>query len=66
MKLLVTLCLFSVAAVALARPEQYTDRYDTVDLDEILTNRRLLAPYVKCILDQGKCAPDAKELKGEF
>ncbi|KAJ8717278.1 hypothetical protein PYW08_005677 [Mythimna loreyi] len=65
MKSYIALLVLSVAVMALARPEeaQYTDRYDNVDLDEILSNRRLLVPYVKCILDQGKCAPDAKELK---
>nr|QXT24549.1 chemosensory protein 3 [Spodoptera frugiperda] len=64
MKSMLVLCVLSVAALVVARPEDhYTDRYDNVDLDEILSNRRLLVPYVKCILDQGKCAPDAKELK---
>ncbi|KAJ8717925.1 hypothetical protein PYW07_005855 [Mythimna separata] len=61
----IVLLVLSVAVMSLARPDEarYTDRYDNVDLDEILSNRRLLVPYVKCILDQGKCAPDGKELK---
>ncbi|KAJ8717277.1 hypothetical protein PYW08_005676 [Mythimna loreyi] len=65
MKSCMVLLVLSMAVMALARPEEarYTDRYDNVDLDEILGNRRLLVPYVKCILDQGKCAPDGKELK---
>ncbi|XP_075981633.1 uncharacterized protein LOC142980184 [Anticarsia gemmatalis] len=64
MKSFVAFCVLFLAAVALARPDDhYTDRYDNVDLDEILSNKRLLVPYVKCMLDQGKCAPDAKELK---
>ncbi|KAG6454391.1 hypothetical protein O3G_MSEX008687 [Manduca sexta] len=63
MKTFVALCLLSVVAVTLARPDHYTDRYDNVNLDEILDNHRVLVPYIKCILDQGKCAPDAKELK---
>ncbi|WP_289479526.1 A10/OS-D family protein, partial [Klebsiella pneumoniae] len=65
MKSMIVLCVLSVAALVVARPDDshYTDRYDNVDLDEILSNRRLLVPYIKCILDQGKCAPDAKELK---
>ncbi|XP_023942501.2 uncharacterized protein LOC112049010 [Bicyclus anynana] len=56
-------CLFALVAVCLAKPELYTDRYDNIDLDEILSNRRLLVPYIKCILDQGKCSPEGKELK---
>lgn len=54
-------CLLALAAAVGA--EQYTDRYDNVDLDEILANRRLLVPYLNCILDEGKCSPDGKELK---
>ncbi|XP_068620584.1 uncharacterized protein [Battus philenor] len=60
----VVLCLFAVVAISAA--EQYTDRYDNVDLDEILGNRRLLVPYIKCILDEGKCSPDGKELKAHI
>nr|AWT22252.1 chemosensory protein 2 [Mythimna separata] len=65
MKSYTVVLVLSVAVMALARPEEakYTDRYDNVNLDEVLSNRRLLVPYVKCILDQGKCAPDGKELK---
>ncbi|CAG4947244.1 unnamed protein product [Colias eurytheme] len=66
MKSFVVVCLFALAAIASARPEQYTNRYDDVDLDEILSNDRLLVPYVKCILDQGKCSPDGKELKSHI
>lgn len=67
MKSAIVFVVLSVAVMAFARPEEhYTDRYDNLDLDEILSNRRLLVPYVKCVLDQGKCAPDAKELKGTY
>lgn len=66
MKSVIAFCVLFFAAMALARPndDHYTDRYDNVDLDEILSNKRLLLPYIKCMLDQGKCTPDAKELKG--
>ena len=63
----IVLCLFGLVAVAVAKPGgTYTDRYDNVNLVEILSNRRLLLPYVKCILDQGKCTPDGKELKCKY
>ena len=67
MKSYIVLCVVSLAVMAYARPEgsHYTDRYDNINLDEVLSNRRLLVPYIKCILDQGKCAPDGKELKGK-
>ncbi|CAG9795818.1 unnamed protein product [Diatraea saccharalis] len=66
MKSLSVLCLLGFVAVAFARPEHYTDKYDSVDLDEILSNRRLLIPYVNCILETGKCSPDGKELKSHI
>ncbi|XP_041984366.1 allergen Tha p 1-like [Aricia agestis] len=53
----------ALIAVALARPEQYTDKYDNVNVEEILGNRRLLLPYIKCVLEEGNCTPDGKELK---
>ncbi|MDK0835621.1 allergen Tha p 1 [Helicoverpa armigera] len=61
----IVLCVVALAGMVLARPDggTYTTKYDNVDLDEILANDRLLIPYIKCLLDEGKCAPDAKELK---
>nr|ALT31605.1 chemosensory protein 23 [Cnaphalocrocis medinalis] len=68
MKAAIAFCVFFFAALAVARPEEdrYTDRYDNIDLDEILSNKQVLVPYIKCILDQGRCTPDAKELKGHI
>lgn len=64
MQKLTIACLMALAACVVARPsDTYTDRYDSIDLTEILENRRLLIPYVKCLLDQGKCSADGKELK---
>nr|QGH51244.1 putative chemosensory protein 1 [Conopomorpha sinensis] len=64
MKLLIALCALAVVVAVSARPEAtYTDRFDNINLDEILDNKRLLEPYVKCLLDKGRCTPDAKELK---
>ncbi|CAG9795817.1 unnamed protein product [Diatraea saccharalis] len=66
MKSLSVLCLLVVVAVVSGRPEQYTNKYDNVNLDEILSNRRLLVPYLKCVLAQGKCSPDGKELRSHI
>ncbi|CAH2089572.1 unnamed protein product [Euphydryas editha] len=61
------LCLFALFAITFARPgDIYTDKYDNIDLDEILSNRRLLIPYIKCILDEGRCSPEGKELKSHI
>nr|WVD93736.1 chemosensory protein 12 [Graphosoma rubrolineatum] len=41
----------------------YTDKWDKVDIDQILKNDRVLQKYVDCLMDRGKCSPDAQELK---
>ena len=43
--------------------DKYTDKYDNVNVDEILANERLLKGYVDCVLERGKCTPEGKELK---
>nr|ARJ35777.1 chemosensory protein 2 [Cyrtorhinus lividipennis] len=61
----IALILFVLAAVvscALAA-DQYTTRYDNIDLDDILKNQRLYKKYYECLVGKGKCTPDGKELK---
>nr|AKI84396.1 CSP13 [Holotrichia parallela] len=61
-KVLAVLCIFVV--VTLAKPaDEYTDKYDGVNIDEILNNKRLLQGYCNCLLDKGPCSPDGAELK---
>lgn len=43
--------------------EKYTDKYDNINMQEILDNRRLLLAYANCILDKGKCSPEGRELR---
>nr|AHE13801.1 chemosensory protein 3 [Lissorhoptrus oryzophilus] len=45
------------------RAEMYTTKYDNIDVDSILASTRLLKNYVNCLLDQGPCSPEGKELK---
>ncbi|XP_038211128.1 allergen Tha p 1-like [Zerene cesonia] len=66
MKYIIALCVVALAAVSNARPDTYTNKYDGIDLQEILNNRRLLVPYVKCALEQGKCSPEGKELRSHI
>lgn len=49
-----------------ARPDQYTSKYDNVDIDEILHSDRLLSNYMKCLLDTGRCTPEGQELRSKF
>nr|AYC12352.1 chemosensory protein 7 [Clostera restitura] len=66
MNTLLVFCIITVVAVSARPNEQYSDKYDSVDLKQILANKRLLHPYIKCLLDQGKCSPDGKELKSHI
>ncbi|XP_045501653.1 allergen Tha p 1-like [Colias croceus] len=66
MKYLIAFCVIALAVVSNARPDTYTNKYDGIDLKEILNNRRLLVPYVKCALEQGKCSPEGKELRSHI
>nr|WIW78345.1 chemosensory protein 12 [Heliconius charithonia] len=56
-------CVLTLLLVYQYLCETYTTKYDGVDLDEILASDRLLTGYVKCLLDNGPCTPDGKELK---
>ncbi|XP_024217760.1 ejaculatory bulb-specific protein 3 [Halyomorpha halys] len=55
--------IFSLASMVFA---QYQTRFETVDVDSILNNRRLMDAYTKCYLDKGPCAPPAREAKKYF
>ncbi|XP_022910887.1 allergen Tha p 1-like [Onthophagus taurus] len=52
-----------IAAVLVNAAEKYTTKYDNVNIDDILNNKRLLKGYTNCILDKGPCSPDGAELK---
>lgn len=60
---IITLVVFAFTLYQVLGDDLYTDRYDNINIEEILSNRRLLIPYVKCILQQGRCTPEGKELK---
>ncbi|XP_032664245.1 ejaculatory bulb-specific protein 3-like [Odontomachus brunneus] len=62
---LVCLLAFVAVAYVYARPEEYTNKYDNIDIDQILNNDRLLKRYADCLLERGsaRCPPEAVELK---
>nr|QNL15630.1 chemosensory protein [Procecidochares utilis] len=41
----------------------YDTRFDSIDLDEVLSQERLLRNYIKCLESTGPCTPDSKMLK---
>nr|AWW17232.1 chemosensory protein 8 [Riptortus pedestris] len=65
MKLVLALGLVVAAVSALPQAQQgsYTTKYDSVNLDEVLSNERLYKNYFNCLANKGKCTPDAAELK---
>lgn len=41
----------------------YDVKYDNVDVDEILKSERLLSNYIHCLMDEGPCTEDGRDLK---
>ncbi|XP_047514946.1 ejaculatory bulb-specific protein 3-like [Pieris napi] len=60
------LLLLSIFLVTLASAQQYTTKYDNINLDEILSNKKVLNGYLNCVLDKGRCSVDGKELKSHI
>jgi len=65
MKYCVVVLLTIAFGLCVARPaeDRYTTKYDGIDIDQILKSDRLFNNYYKCLLEQGKCTPDGRELK---
>ncbi|GJQ80143.1 putative chemosensory protein [Trypoxylus dichotomus] len=59
--LFLVLCI--VGAVITQVRSQYITKYDNVDVDRILSNQRILTNYLKCLMDEGPCTNEGKELK---
>lgn len=57
------LLVVCIAAEDDTKKSGYETKYDNIDLDELLGNDRLRKNYVKCLVGQGPCTPDAQELK---
>ncbi|XP_039440271.1 ejaculatory bulb-specific protein 3-like [Culex pipiens pallens] len=58
-----TFIVFGLLALVAAQDSTYTNKYDHIDVDEILKSDRLFKNYYNCLIDQGPCTPDATELK---
>ncbi|XP_058821020.1 ejaculatory bulb-specific protein 3-like [Topomyia yanbarensis] len=57
------LLIAGLMALAAAQEDRYTNRFDNIDLDEILKSDRLFKNYFQCLTDMGRCTPEGKELK---
>lgn len=63
MKYCIVIALAVAVTLCAAAPDGYSTKYDNVDVDEILKSNRLFNGYYKCLMDNGPCTPDARELK---
>lgn len=67
----VTLLLVAVALVGFVAgaptPLEQSDleKFESMDLSSILSNKRLRTAYVNCMVDKGPCTADAAEFKSE-
>nr|QWS70520.1 chemosensory protein 8 [Cylas formicarius] len=61
MNKLLIVALLCQSAICLA--QQYSTRYDNLDIESILSNKRVLTNYIKCILDEGPCTSEGRELR---
>lgn len=62
MKAVILCCIVSLVVA----DTQYTNKYDNVDVDKILKNSRVLTNYIKCMMEEGPCTPEGRELKSKF
>lgn len=63
--LIVTVFVVSLSLVVVLGDKQYPTKYDGLDVDKILSNDRILTSYIKCILGEGSCTTEGRELKSE-
>ncbi|EFN75779.1 ejaculatory bulb-specific protein 3 [Harpegnathos saltator] len=62
MKEFLLVSLVSLIALAVAA-EKYPEKYDNVDVDRILQNNRVLTNYIRCLMDEGPCTAEGRELR---
>ncbi|XP_072744906.1 ejaculatory bulb-specific protein 3-like [Anoplolepis gracilipes] len=53
----------SLITLVVTATEKYTRKYDDIDVDRILQNNRVLNNYIRCILDEGPCTAEGRELR---
>lgn len=51
----------TLSSIVVLADEQYTTKYDNIDVDSVINSDRLLNGYVGCLLDRTPCTPDAAE-----
>lgn len=44
----------------------YMKRFDKINIDQVLSNERVLNSHLKCILNEGPCVQQSRDLKSEY
>ncbi|XP_017837375.1 ejaculatory bulb-specific protein 3 [Drosophila busckii] len=60
---ILVMCVLASLATAAAGDKKYTEKFDNVNVDEVLGNTRILNAYIKCLMGTGSCSPEGRELK---
>lgn len=58
------LSLASLLVLAITA-EKYSGKYDNMDVDRILQNNRVLTNYIRCLMDEGPCTAEGRELRSK-
>lgn len=45
--------------------EKYSNKYDNFDIDKVLNNDRILTSYIKCLMEEGNCTNEGRDLKSK-
>ncbi|KAJ8966918.1 hypothetical protein NQ314_003229 [Rhamnusium bicolor] len=46
--------------------DYYASKYDHIDVETLLNNRRMVNYYTACMLSKGPCPPEGLEFKREY
>lgn len=60
---ILTIALLLFTDISHCEENTYDIKYDNIDIDEILKSDRLLANYINCLMEEGPCTEDGRELK---
>lgn len=62
----ITIIVFALFVCAAIAAEDYTKKYDNVNIETVLSNDRVLTNYINCLLGKGACTREGRELKSKF
>lgn len=77
-KIMITLCCVAVYG-CVAKPQAsgaadeeikdlptYMKRFEKINVDQVLSNDRVLSSHLKCFLNEGPCVQQSRDMKSEY